>query len=183
MRGVYVVRVKTGCEKSIADFINSEANKFPDRIFQAFSPEEEKIKTKRLSKVVKGKTIQTVVKNETVYKGYVFVDMILDKDTYWFIRSIPGVKKFVGGGNPTPLTEEEVEELKQFMEELKSRTAPVPAVKFQKDERVRIIEGPLSDFIGVIEEVNEEKAKLKVSVHLFGRMTPVELDFTQVEKV
>lgn len=185
MRGVYILRVKAGKEKAIAETIKSaaQAKNLTEKIFEIYTPFEEKIKTKRLLKPEKGKMVKSYVVEEMLYKGYIFIDMVLDEETFWFIRSIPGIKNFVGRRNPVSLPEEEVAALKEVIESLKLATAPKPAITFQKDERVRIIEGPLSDFIGVVEEVNEEKAKLKLSVFLFGRSTPVEVDFTQVEKI
>ena len=108
--------------------------------------------------------------------------MRVDEITYWMVKAIPGVSHFLGEPNPTPLPDDEIKGIL----ELTASTAggkPRPAVQFEKGENIRIIEGPFRHFTGVVEEVNEAKAKIKAMVTIFGRPTPVELDFLQVEKL
>lgn len=122
------------------------------------------------------------VKKRKFFPGYVLADMIIDNNTYWLVRNTPGVTGFLGGVKPTPLPEAEVQSLLQVTDAPPS-AKPKPAVQFEKAENVRINDGPFRHFIGVVEEVNEDRAKLKVTVSIFGRATPVELDYLQVEKV
>src|SRR6478752_3188105 len=121
-----------------------------------------------------------------VYPGYVLVEMILDPDSWFVVRNTPGVTSFVGGGNipgsrnePVPLEEHEV---KQILRQMGVET-PKYRVAFQKGQSVRVTDGPFAEFIGTVDEVNPERNKIKVLVSIFGRETPVELDFLQVEKL
>ena len=95
---------------------------------------------------------------------------------------MPGVSGFLGGTHPVPLNEDEVKNLMNLMEQ-PAQSKPKPAVSFEREENVRIVDGPFKHFVGVVEEINEEKGKLKVMVTIFGRPTPVELDFFQIEKM
>jgi len=116
------------------------------------------------------------------FPGYILVRMELNDTTWLFVKKTPGVAMFIGPGRkPTPLSEEEVERILMKAEETKTR--PSPKVTFEKGENVRVIEGPFINFNGVVEEVNLQKGKLKVSVTIFGRTTPVELELWQVEKI
>ncbi|OGY26411.1 MAG: transcription termination/antitermination factor NusG, partial [Candidatus Woykebacteria bacterium RBG_19FT_COMBO_43_10] len=115
-----------------------------------------------------------------IFPGYVLVKMKLDNQTWYTVRSTAGVTGFVGIGNkPTPLDPKEVETITKFSK----LEAPTYKASFSLGEAVRIIDGPFSDFIGSVDEINEEKGKLKVLVSIFGRETPVELDFLQVTKL
>ena len=108
--------------------------------------------------------------------------MKVDEVTYWFIKGIPGVSHFLGEPNPTPLPPEEIQAILDLTASA-SGGKPRPAIQFDKGESIRITEGPFRHFSGVVEEVNEAKAKIKAMVTIFGRPTPVELDFLQVEKI
>jgi transcriptional antiterminator NusG len=115
-----------------------------------------------------------------ILPGYVLVEMKMDESTWSVVRNTPGVTGFVGSGNtPTPLQEKEVSEI------LKQRTAEAPKVKvgFRKGQSVRVTDGPFIDFVGVVDEINMEKGKVKVLLSLFGQETPVELDFLQIDKL
>ncbi|MCD6583199.1 MAG: transcription termination/antitermination factor NusG [Candidatus Omnitrophica bacterium] len=113
--------------------------------------------------------------------GYILIHMEMNDDTWLFVKKTPGVANFIGPGRkPLPISEEEVNKILKKAEESKSK--PAPKVTFEKGETVRVVEGPFVNFTGVVEEVNIEKGKLKVSVSIFGRTTPVELEFWQVEK-
>ena len=115
------------------------------------------------------------------YPGYILVNMDLNDETWHIVKSTPKVTGFVGGGRkPAAIPQDEVLKISRQMEEGAQR--PKPKVRFEKGESIRVIEGPFSSFNGVVEEAREDKGKLKVMISVFGRATPVELDFTQVEK-
>lgn len=164
----YENKVKTNLEKRV------ESMGMGDKIFRVLVPMEEEIETKDGKK-------KSVMKK--VFPGYVLVEMVMTDDSWYVVRNTPGVTGFVGssgaGSKPTPLLEEEAKAiLKQMgMEEAR------PKVNFIIKESVKVIDGPFQNFIGYIDEINAEKQKLKVYVNMFGRETPVELDFTQVEKI
>ncbi|MGO0123353.1 transcription termination/antitermination protein NusG [Desulfothermobacter acidiphilus] len=161
----YENKVKANLEKRIAS-MNME-----DKIFNIVIPEEDEIEIKDGKKKITKRRI---------FPGYILVEMILTDESWYVVRNTPGVTGFVGGGNkPIPLTEEEVEEI------LKRARGETP--RFRLDvapgEKVRVISGPFQNFSGVVEEVNAEKAKLRVMISMFGRETPIELDYAQVEKI
>ena len=116
------------------------------------------------------------------FPGYVLVQMEMNDDTWHLVKSVPKISGFIGGtsANPTPISDKEAEEIIQQVTD--SADKPKPKFTFAPGELVRVIDGPFQDFNGTVEDVNFEKAKLKVSVSIFGRATPVELDFNQVEK-
>jgi transcriptional antiterminator NusG len=121
------------------------------------------------------------VTSRKIFPGYVLVQMKLTHKTWFLVRTTPGVTGFIGSGKmPTPLEPEEIESI--FEQMRGEQKKPKPKVEFEKDERVKIIEGPFSNFMGTVEEVNPERGKLKVMVEIFERLTPVELEFWQVEK-
>lgn len=114
--------------------------------------------------------------------GYLLIHMEVNNETCVFVKRTPGVANFIGPGrNPTSIPEEDVSRILRKAEESKAK--PAPKVSFEKSESVRVIEGPFVNFTGIVDEVNMEKGKLKVSVSIFGRTTPVELEFWQVEKI
>jgi transcriptional antiterminator NusG len=118
------------------------------------------------------------------FPGYVLVEMVLDDDTWYLIKNIPGVLGFIGGApgsKPAPLSQKEVDTILQQLEATVDK--PRPKVLFEVGEVVRVADGPFADFSGVVEEVNYEKSRLRVAVLIFGRSTPVDLEFSQVEKV
>ncbi len=142
-----------------------------DKIFQVLVPTEEEIEIKN------GKR-QAVERK--VFPGYVLVEMNMSDDSWYVVRNTPGVTSFVGSGNkPTPLTDPEV---KAILRQIKM-DAPKYKVAFTKGEAVRVVDGPFTDLHGVVDEVNPERNKVKVLVSIFGRETPVELDFLQIEKL
>jgi transcriptional antiterminator NusG len=160
-------RVKASLEKSIENL------GLQSKIKKVMIPTEEVMEIKRNRKQVKKRKF---------FPGYVIVEMQVDNETYWTIRNTPGVTGFLGGNKPIPLPEAEINNLLDLAT-AQPQAKPRPAVTFSKEESVRIIDGPFRHFIGVVEEVNEERGKLKVMVSIFGRPTPVELDFLQVEKL
>ena len=161
----YEDRVKKNLEQRIK-FMDSG-----NEVFQIVIPTEDEIE-------VRSGRRRTVTKK--ILPGYVLVEMKMSDQSWDVVRHTPGVTGFVGSGSkPTPLREEEVNEiLKQMAAE-----APRAKIGFRKGQSVRVIDGPFIDFVGVVDEINMEKGKLKVLLSLFGQETPVELDFLQVEKL
>ena len=174
-RGWYVVHTQSGYEDRVHKLLlqKIETEKLQDRVFNVFIPTEDVVEVKKNKKKISKRKF---------FPGYVLMDMIVDEVTYWMIKGVPGVTGFLGDTDPTPLPEEEI---KGILELTNNAAAgkPRPAVQFEKGENIRIIDGPFRHFIGVVEEVAEAKAKIKAMVTIFGRPTPVELDFLQVEKI
>ncbi|MBI9079091.1 MAG: transcription termination/antitermination protein NusG [Pseudodesulfovibrio sp.] len=140
--------------------------------------EEVVMPTEKIVEMVKGERKTSTRK---FYPGYIMIKMILTDDTWHLIQSIPRVTGFVGGKNrPTPMRDSEAENILNMMESRQEK--PRPKFNFERGDEVRVIDGPFSGFNGVVEDVNYDKGKLKVSVSIFGRQTPVELDFVQVDK-
>ena len=171
----YVIHTRTGFEERVLKMLQSkiDAGEAAGHMFQVLIPTEDVMQVKNnLKKVSKRK----------FFPGYVLVNMEMDSNTYWDIRGVQGVSGFLGDPKPVPMDEVEVQQILELMNST-SQEKPKPAVQFEKGENVRIIEGPFKHFMGMVEDVNEQKAKLRVTVTVFDRPTPVELDFLQVEKV
>ncbi|RJR28058.1 transcription termination/antitermination factor NusG [candidate division WWE3 bacterium] len=169
----YVVHTYSGHENKVAATLKqrAEIGGFTDRIFKMFIPQQQKIV------VTEGKKRST---EEKLFPGYLMVQMIMDDDAWYVVRSTPGVTGFVGMGSaPTPLPESEVKTLMKFAK----MEAPKFEAKFSVGDSVKISDGPFRDFLGKVDEVNEEQGKVKVLVSVFGRETPVELDFTQISRL
>ncbi len=169
----YAVHTYSGYEKAVERNLRQriESLDLGDRIFDVIVPTEKKIKVKG------GKRVEV---EEKVYPGYVLVDMIVDDETWYAIRNTQRVTGFVGAGNtPVPLTEKEVSEL---LGKMQSAT-PVHEVEIVAGETVHIADGPFKDFEGKVDEIDKVRGKLRVLVNMFGRETPVELDFLQVRKI
>lgn len=171
----YVVHVYSGMEKSVhkAMLERIERAGLQNYFGQILVPSEE---------VIESKGGQKSISERRIFPGYVLVEMELTDETWHVIKNTPRVTGFLGGsGNrPSPISEKEVAKILSQMEEGVER--PRPKVLFEVGEMVRVKEGPFADFNGNVEEVNYEKSKVRVSVAIFGRSTPVELDFSQVEK-
>ena len=169
----YVIHTYSGYENKVKANLEHriESMGVEDQIFQVLVPMEEEIEIKNGQR-------QTV--NKKVFPGYVLVEMAMSDESWYVVRNTPGVTSFVGSGNrPTPLMESEVKKiLKQMGVE-----APKFKVQFQKGQSVRVKDGPFAEFIGTVDEVNPERNKVKVLVSIFGRETPVELDFLQIDKL
>src|SRR3989339_1681473 len=166
----YVVHTYSGHENKVAVTLKqrAEIGGFTDRIFKMFIPQQQKIV------VSEGKKRST---EEKLFPGYLMVQMLMDDDAWYVVRSTPGVTGFVGmGSSPTPLPDSEVRPLMKFAK----MEAPKFEAKFQVGDSVKIADGPFRDFLGKVDEVNDEQGKVKVLVSVFGRETPVELDFTQI---
>lgn len=161
----YENKVKTNLEHRI------QSMDMGDKIFQVLVPTEEEIEIKN------GKRHPVERK---IFPGYVLVEMVMSDDSWYVVRNTPGVTSFVGSGNkPTELSDTEV---RQILRQIKL-DAPKYKVAFTKGEAVRVTDGPFTDLHGVVDEVNPERNKVKVLVSIFGRETPVELDFLQIEKL
>lgn len=173
--GWYVIHTYSGCEQKVKINLEEqlERSDLKDKVAKIMIPTEDIIEVKR------GKR---KISSRKCYPGYIFIEMDMDEDMWYMVKNIPKVTGFLGGKNkPAPISEEEVNRL---IEQLKSDTVkPKPKVMYIHGENVRVIDGPFTNFNGVIEDINPERGKLKVMVSIFGRSTPVELEFTQVEKV
>jgi transcriptional antiterminator NusG len=170
----YVVHVYSGFEKKIAQQIKEQAAKkgLADMIEDVLVPAEEVVEVRR------GQKVQSERK---FFPGYVLIRMELTDDTWHLVKDTPKVTGFLGGRTrPTPISDAEAERLLKQTREGVER--PRPAVVFEVGEQVRVTDGPFTSFNGTVEEVDEEKGRIKVSVSIFGRATPVELEFGQVEK-
>lgn len=171
----YVVHAYSGFEKSVQRALKERIARsgMQDKFGEILVPVEE---------VVEMKGGQKSVSERKFFPGYVLVQMEMNDATWHLVKSTPKVTGFVGGTatKPSPISEKEVKAIMQQIQEGVEK--PKPKVLYEVGELVRIIDGPFSDFNGTVEEVNYEKSKLRVSVTIFGRATPVELDFSQVEK-
>lgn len=171
----YVVHAYSGFEKSVQRALIERINRagMQDAFGQILVPVEE---------VVEMRGGQKAISERKFFPGYVLVEMEMNDESWHLVKSTPKVTGFVGGTGtkPTPISEKEVDKIMQQMQEGVDK--PRPKVLFEAGEVVRVKEGPFTDFHGSVEDVNYEKSKLRVSVTIFGRATPVELDFSQVEK-
>ena len=168
----YVIHCYSGYENKVRHNLEQriETMGMKDKVFDAVVPTQEEIEVRD------GKR-RTVERH--IFPGYVLVNMLLSEESWFVVRNTPGVTGFVGMGNlPTPLRPEEVGQILKRME----ADAPTVKVSFKMGERVRIVDGPFNDFRGVVSEIDMERTKVRVMVSFFGRETPVELDFLQVEK-
>jgi transcriptional antiterminator NusG len=171
----YVVHTYSGFEKFVAESIRQRAIELnlEDQFGQIIIPTEDVIEIKGGRKVVSTKRS---------YPGYILVEMAMNDENWHLVRETPKVTGFVGSGRrPSPLNRDEVGQIVEHMETTSEK--PKPKHSFEKGEAVRIIDGPFFNFNGIVEEVNHEKNTLKVLVTIFGRSTPVELEFLQVEKL
>ena len=174
-RNWYIVHTYSGFEQKVADSLRSraEAFGFADKIGQILIPTEE---------VVELRGGKKVTSKRLLYPGYVMVQMEMNDELWHAVKATPRVTGFVGGGtSPVPLSADEVNSILYRQE--RSAEHPRPKLSFEKNESVRIIDGPFSNFSGKVDEVNPERNTLRVLVTIFGRATPVELDFLQVEKI
>jgi transcription termination/antitermination protein NusG len=172
-RSWFVVHCYSGYENKVKHNLEQriESMGMANQIFQVVVPTEEEIEVKE----GKRRTIE-----RRVFPGYILVQMLMNDDSWYVVRNTPGVTGFVGMGNkPTPLRQEEVQGIIKRME----AEAPKVKVTFKPGQKVRIVDGPFNDFMGTVDEINMDKAKVRVMVSFFGRETPVELDFLQVEKM
>ncbi|SRR5258708_18395019 len=169
----YVVHTASGHEVRVAQTLKQriETMELREQVFELLVPTQDKV-------IVRSGKKATV--KEKIFPGYLLVKMILNDNVWLAIRTTPGITGFVGAGNkPTPLMDSEVLNIQKFV----SSPAPRYKAKLSVGEAVKITDGPFTDFLGTIHEIDDEKGKVKVLVSIFGRETPVELDFLQVSKV
>lgn len=169
----YVVHTYSGHENKVAVTLKQRITSMSleNKILDILVPTQEKIEIKE------GKKVPI---KEKIFPGYILIKMELDDESWHAVRSTAGVTAFVGIGNrPTALPEEEVQTIMKFSQ----MEAPKYKASFSLGEAIKIIDGPFADFLGTVDEINEEKGKVKVLVSIFGRETPVELDFLQVSKI
>ena len=170
----YVIHVYSGQEKKIAAAINEQVSKhqLEEQIEEVLVPTQEVVQVR------KGKKINA---ERNFFPGYVLVKMNLTDETWYRIKNIPKVTAFLGGKDrPTPISNAEAERILNQVQEGGEKVKPM--IEFEVGEQVRVCDGPFTSFSGLVEEVDEEKSRLKVSVSIFGRPTPVDLEYTQVEK-
>lgn len=170
----YIIDAYSGFEKKVAQAVKEQAilKGMADKFDEVLVPVEEVIEVRRGQKVSSERKF---------FPGYVLAHMEMNDETYHLVKNLPKVTGFLGSANkPQPISEKEAMAVLNQVQEGIDR--PKPSVTFEIGEEVKVIDGPFATFTGVVEEVDEEKAKLKVSVSIFGRSTPVELDYSQVEK-
>lgn len=175
MKQWYVVHTQTGSEEKVKTALDNKIASLgmSELVCKVIIP------TEQVSEVRSGKKRISARK---FFPGYLLVEMEFNESTYLFVKTTPGVTGFIGlGKKPMPLPQKEVESILKKTEETAAK--PSPKIVFDKGEQVRVTEGPFLNFNGTIEEVHPEKGKIKVSVSIFGRSTPVELEYWQVEKV
>ena len=171
----YIIHTYSGFEKKVKESLEGRVAAFglQDKIGRVLIPMED---------VVEVRSGKKVVSERMQYPGYVLVEMDLDDNTWHVVRSTPRVTGFVGSAtNPSPLSEQEVDAIINRVHAPTDR--PKPKVVFERNEQVRIVDGPFANFNGTVEEIDNDHSRLKVSVTIFGRSTPVELDFVSVEKL
>jgi transcriptional antiterminator NusG len=171
----FIIHTYSGFENKVAESLRTraEAFGFAHEIGQILIPTEE---------VVELRNGKKVTSKRMLYPGYVLVEMAMNDELWHAVKATPRVTGFVGGGNsPVPLTADEVNSI--LYRQASSAERPRPKLSFERNENVRIIDGPFTNFSGKVEEVNPDRNTLRVMVTIFGRSTPVELDFLQVEKV
>lgn len=171
----YIIHAYSGFEQKVAESLRTRAQAFgfSERLGQILIPTEE---------VVELRNGKKVTSKRLLYPGYVLVEMEMDDELWHAVKSTPRVTGFVGGGTkPVPLTADEVNAV--LYRQASSTDRPRPKMTFEKNETVKIVDGPFTNFSGKVDEINSERNTLRVMVTIFGRSTPVELDFLQVEKI
>jgi transcriptional antiterminator NusG len=169
----FVIHSYSGYENKVQKNLmhRIESMEMQDKIFQVVVPTEEEVELRDGHR----RTIE-----RRVFPGYILVEMVMDEDSWYVVRNTPGVTGFVGFGNkPTPLRPDEVDKILKRMD----AEAPKIKVSFKVGQKVRIVEGPFEDFMGTVDEIDLDRARVRVLVSFFGRETPIELDFLQVERV
>jgi transcriptional antiterminator NusG len=171
----YVVHVYSGFERRVAQSIREQAVQagMTDQIAEVMVPTEEVVEVRRGSKVNAERKF---------FPGYVLIKMDMSDETWHLVKNTPKVSGFLGGkGRPSPISDAEAERILHQVKEGIER--PKPSIVFEIGEQVRVADGPFTSFNGLVEEVDEERGRLKVAVSIFGRATPVELEYSQVEKL
>lgn len=171
----YVVNVYSGSEKKVAESLREQATlkKMDDKILEVFVPTENVVEIRKGTKVNA---------EHKFFPGYILVKMELTDETWLVVKNTPRVSGFLGSRNkPQPISDAEVQKIMNQVQEGWER--PQTNVNFETGEQIRVIDGPFASFVGIVEDIDTEKNRLKVSVSIFGRYTPVELEFSQVEKM
>ena len=174
MKNWYIIQTFSGFEQKVAEVLKEsiKIKELTDKIEKVEVPMHE------VTEVKKGKRVK---RKKKYFPSYVLVKMEMDKELYHMIKNIQKVTVFLGtSGNPVPVSDKEIDKILGNIKE--GLLVPEPSVSFDIGEQVKVCEGPFSSFSGLVEEVDEEKSKLKVSVSIFGRPTPIELEYNQVEK-
>jgi len=172
-RNWYAIHTYAGYENAVMRNLKQRIDSLGvnDKIFSVVVPTEKKIKIKA------GKRVEV---EEKVYPGYVLVDMIVDDNSWYVVRNTPNVTGFIGiGTTPTPIAQEEIDQMKKRM----GVSEPKYKIDVAKGDAVKIVDGPFKEFDGKVDEIDEARGKIKVLVSIFGRETPVELDFLQIKKI
>jgi len=171
----YVIHTYSGYEQKVKMSLEDvfEHSGIKEKVGEIIIPTEEVVEIRQGKKKITSRKF---------FPGYILINIEMDQDIWYMIKNTPKVTGFLGGGsNPVPLSEEEI---KNIMDQIKGESArPRPKFSFEKGENVRVVEGPFLNFNGVVEDVNPDKGKVKVMVSIFGRATPVELEFPQIERV
>ena len=171
----YVVNVYSGSEKKVAESLREQATlkKMEDKILEVFVPTENVVEIRKGTKVNA---------EHKFFPGYILVKMELTDETWLVVKNTARVSGFLGSRNkPQPISDAEVQKIMNQVQEGLER--PQTNVNFETGEQIRVIDGPFASFVGIVEDIDTEKNRLKVSVSIFGRYTPVELEFSQVEKM
>ena len=170
----YIVHTYSGFEKKVAQAIGEQAERSMPNLFEKILvPTEEVVEMRRGQKISSERKF---------FPGYVLIKMVMTNESWHLVKNTSKVTGFLGaGGEPTPISQTEAERILRQVQEGVER--PKPLITFEVGEMVRVSDGPFSSFNGMVEEVDEDKARVKVSVSIFGRATPVELEYTQVEKL
>ena len=171
----YVVNVYSGSENKVAESLREQATlkKMDDKILEVFVPTENVVEIRKGTKVNA---------EHKFFPGYILVKMELTDETWLVVKNTPRVSGFLGSRNkPQPISDAEVQKIINQVQEGLER--PQTNVNFETGEQIRVIDGPFASFVGIVEDIDTEKNRLKVSVSIFGRYTPVELEFSQVEKI
>jgi len=171
----YILHTKPGYEEKVKTTLEDmkKSENFSDLIGEIIIPTQSIIDIGKKEKITRTKKF---------FPGYIVVELQMTEKLYWEVKKIPGVTRFLGGIKPQPLSEEEVARIKELEEEGK-KEKPKPAVEIEKGDTVRITEGPFTNFMGTVEELDKERGKVKILVNILGRFTPVELQIYQVEKI
>ena len=175
MKKWYVLHTQTGSEDKVKAGLENKlaSSEIKDSISKIIIP------TEQVSEIKSGKK---TISHRKFFPGYLLIQMELTKESWYLVKTTPGITGFIGlGKKPSPITDEEVERILKKTQEAEAK--PAPKVIFEQGEAVRVTEGPFSNFNGTIDEIHPERGKLKVGVSIFGRTTPVELEYWQVEKI